>query len=281
MLVASMSESSDKPRVRQETIDALGEGFVEDVERFVVPIFTDENGAPVSVGTGFLLDTEFGHALVTAAHVLDGFYDGRTYYFYSAPALKREIAGEALFSKLPASGNRLEDLVDVAIVLLVGEPESLPPYATVGKMSLPLSRVAAQEAPRQGKRYAFLGFPASKADVNRVKKDVSSSSYAYLARSAQLDEYKQIGVEETFHIVLPLHKRCVFTLKGDRFNFPALQGMSGSPLWELRAAAEGGRRVVGYMIRDLHKRHHVIFAADMYFVLRILTDHLQAKGLLE
>lgn len=278
MLVAPMSKSSDKPRVRQETLDALGEGFVEDVGRFIVPIFTDEDGAPVSVGTGFLLDTEFGHALVTAAHVLDGFYDGRTYYFYAAPALKREIAGEALFSKLPASGNRLQDLIDVAIVLLVGEPESLPPYA-VGKMSLPLSRVAVQETPRQGKRYAFLGFPASKADVNRVKRDVSSSSYAYLARSAQPDEYKQIGLEETFHIVLPLHKRSVFTLEGDKFNFPALQGMSGSPLWELRASAEGGHRVVGFMIRDLHKRDHVVVAADMYFVLRILADHFQAKGL--
>jgi hypothetical protein len=126
--------TSDKPQINPETLDALGDNFVEDVSRYVLPIFTDKDNVPVSVGTGFLLDTEFGHALVTAAHVLDGFYSGREYYFYAAPAVRRGIAGQALFSKVPPSGNRDDDLVDVVIVLLEGDADELPPFESVSKL---------------------------------------------------------------------------------------------------------------------------------------------------
>jgi hypothetical protein len=275
-----MSDPTEKPQVKQETLDALGENFVEDACRYVLPIFTDEDGVPVSVGTGFLLDTEFGHALVTAAHVLDGFYDGREYYFYADPVTKRGIAGEALFSKLPPSGNRDDDLVDVVIVLLEGEKDELPPFDAVEKVSMPLNLLTPQATPRQGKKFAFLGFPSSKGKVNRVDTDLRSASYTYLASSAGPDAYAQIEVDETFHIVLPFDKRNVITLDAEKFNFPALQGMSGSPLWELRRAELGGRRVVGIMIRDKHKRDHVVLAADIWFVVRILLDHFRLKGLI-
>jgi hypothetical protein len=275
-----MDDPADKPRINQQTLDALGESFVEDVSRYIVPIFTDVEGAPVSWGTGFLLDTGFGHALVTAAHVLDGFYAGKEYYLYSAPAMKRAIVGEALFSKLPPSGSRNDDLVDVVIVLLEGKFDELPPFDAVGKTSMPLDLLAPQAAPRHGKKYAFLGFPASKGKVNRVVKDVRSASFAYLASSVPPDAYAQIHVEETFHIVLPFEKRNVINLEAEKLNFPALQGMSGSPLWELRRVEDGGRRVVGVMIRDKHKRDHVVVAADIYFVVKILFDHFRSKGLI-
>jgi hypothetical protein len=214
-----MSHPTDRPQINRETLDALGENFVENVGRYVLPIFTHENGIPVSVGTGFLLDTEFGHALVTAAHVLDGFYSGREYFFYAAPAITRKIAGEALFSKLPQSGNRDDDLIDIAIVLLAGDADELPPFNVIGKLSMSLDLVAPQATPRQGKKYAFLGFPASKSKVDRVDKGVRSASYAYLASSAQAGAYAQIEVDETFHIVLPFEKRNVVTLEAEKFNF--------------------------------------------------------------
>ena len=273
-----MSRTSTNPKIRQETIEALGDGFVEDVSRYVVPIFTDIDGAPVSVGTGLLLNTELDHVLVTAAHVLDGFRKDRTYYIYAGPAVKRAIAGEVLFSKLPTSGSRDDDLVDTAVVILEGSADELPPFVAVGKESLPISLVVPQGVPRAEKRYAFLGFPASKADTNRVEKNVSSSSYAYLGSSASSETYAQLGFDEAFHVILPFHKRNVVTLDGAKFNFPSLKGMSGSPLWELRKPSEGGRRVAAIMIRDKHKHDHVVVAADIWFALKILSDHYHAAG---
>lgn len=273
-----MSRTSPNPRIRRETIEALGEGFVEDVSRYIVPIFIDIDGAPVSVGTGLLLNTEFDEVLVTAAHVLDGFREGRTYYIYVAPAVKRAISGKVLFSKLPPSRFRDHDLVDTAVVILEGSAEELPPFVAVGKESLRISSVVPQGVPRNGKRYAFLGFPASKSDTNRIEKNVNSTSYAYLGSSASSETYAQLGFDEAFHVVLPFHKRNVVTLDGAKFNFPSLKGMSGSPLWELRKPSQGGRRVAAIMIRDKHKNDHVVVAADIWFALKILSDHYRATG---
>lgn len=267
-------------KIRQETIDALGVGFIEDVSRYVVPIFTDQNGAPVSVGSGLLLNTQISHVLVTAAHVLDGIREGRSYYMYIAPATKRAIVGDVLLSKIPSSGIRDDDLVDIAVVILEGSGDELPPFDQVGKDSLPINRVMVQGIPRAERRYAFLGFPASKAKVNRVEKYVSSSSYAYLSSSESIEAYGRLGLEEEFHIVLPFHKRNIVTLNATKVNFPSLEGMSGSPLWELRPAMEGDRRVVGIMIRDKSRRHHVVVAADIWFALKMLEGHYRAKGFL-
>jgi hypothetical protein len=184
----------------------------------------------MSVGTGFLLNTGRDHVLVTAAHVLDGMKSGKSYYFYVAPTLKRTLAGRALIAKLPPTGRRKDDLIDVAVVVLAGNRDELPPFPLVEKDSMPLDIVAALASPRIHKRYAFLGFPASKANVNRVVKGVRSASYAYLSASAPADVYLRLGLEEAYHIVLPFAKRKVFTLEGRKFNFPKPNGMLWQPI---------------------------------------------------
>lgn len=274
-----MSDESPKSAIRQDTLDVLGISFAEDVSRYIVPIFTDEKSKPMSTGTGFLLNTGFGHALVSAAHVLDGFREGRSYYFYATPKSKRAIAGTALFSKLPLTGRRDDDIIDVVVVLLEGDPDELPPFPEVGRDSLQLDLLAPQAVPRASKRYAFLGFPGSKGKVNPVARDVKSVAYSYLSSIAPPEVYAQLGLEETFHIVLPFDDRKIVSLDAKRINFPSVKGMSGSPLWELRSAKDGGRRVVGVMI-ERREKENVVIAADIWFVVKILADHYQTLGLL-
>lgn len=173
------------PAIRQATLDALGPSFAEDVGRYVLPIFVDVDAAPVSVGTGFLMHTGRDHVLVTAAHVLDGLKSGTSYHFYATPTTKRTIAGEALIAKLPATGKRVDDVIDVAVVILSGDERELPPFPLIGKDSMSVELVAAHATPRAEKRYAFLGFPSSKGKVDRIVKDVRSSAYAYLSAARQ------------------------------------------------------------------------------------------------
>ena len=115
----------------------MGPSFAEDVGRYVLPIFVDVDAAPVSVGTGFLMHTGRDHVLVTAAHVLDGLKSGTSYYFYATPTTKRTIAGEALIAKLPATGKRVDDVIDVAVVILSGDERELPPLPLIGKDPCP------------------------------------------------------------------------------------------------------------------------------------------------
>lgn len=273
-----MIKVSGRPAIRQATLDVLGESFVEVVGQYVLPIFIDIDGAPTSVGTGFLLHTGRDHVLITAAHVLEGIGSGKSFYFYVARSLKRTVAGLVLMAKLPPSGRREDDQIDVAAVLLEGDSDELPPFPLVGKDSMPLEMVSAHASPRSDKRYAFLGFPSSKATVNRVIKGVRSASYAYLAATAPTSVYLTLRLEETSHIVLPFAKRNVVTLEGAKYNFPRPKGMSGSPLWELRKPEDGGRKVVGVMIEH-RKQENVFLATDIGFVLRILSEHYRKRDL--
>ncbi len=141
-----------------------------------------------------------------------------------------------------------------------------------------LGMLAPHASPRSEKRYAFLGFPSSKANVDRVVRGVRSASYAYLSAAAPTNTYSQLQLEEASHIVLPFAKRKVVTLEGAKYNFPSPKGMSGSPLWELRKPELGGRKVVGVMIEH-RKQENVFLATDIGFVLRILSEHYDMMDL--
>lgn len=262
------------PEIDPLTLELLGTDFVEDVQRFVVPIFRGDDREAESIGTGFLLGAGGKYFLVTAAHVLDDLKSGIRHYFFVEPTTTREVSGQALIAKLPASGERDDDTIDVGVVELEGE--GLPPYPAVGREALSASRVAQWQSPRHGKKYAFLGFPSSKGEVNPMKREIRSASYAYLGTSPAPDDYERMGLSEASHILLPFDKKNVITLQASKMNFPKPIGMSGAPLWELRRNEDGGRRVVGVMIES-RKLERVFVAADIGFVLKFIRDHFGIK----
>jgi hypothetical protein len=268
------TEQLARPGIAQATLDLLGSDFVEDVGRYVVPIFADLNGAPVSMGTGFLLNTGQDHVLVTAAHVLDRL-TSLPHYFYVEQNVKRALNPPVLVSKLPPSGDRDDDLVDVGVVFL--RDEGLPPYRAVARDSMPPNLITPYAMPRAGKKFAFVGYPSTKGKADRVALDVHSASYAYLSGPAPAETYAKLGLDPRFHIVLPFSKRGVVDLNGRSFNFPKPNGISGAPLWELQKPEAGGRKVAGVMIEH-RRRQGVFIAADIAAVLLMLRDYYEATG---
>lgn len=267
-------EQLTKPSIAQATLDLLGSDFVEDVGRYVVPIFADVNDVPVSMGTGFLLNTGEDHVLVTAAHVLDGL-TSLPHYFYVEQKVKRALNPPVLLSKLPPSGDRGDDLVDVGVVFL-GD-EWLPPYRAIGRDAMLPNLLTPYAMPRAGKKFAFVGYPSTKGKANRAALDIRSASYAYLSGPAAPETYTKLGLDPQFHIVLPFSKRGVVDLNGKSFNFPKPNGISGAPLWELQKPEAGGRKVVGVMIE--HRRQPGVFiAADIAAVILMVHDYYEANG---
>jgi hypothetical protein len=253
-----------------ETIALLGSGFVEDVGRHVVPIFVDKESAPCSIGTGFLVLVGDQHLLITAAHVLDKISEGHELYYYAGTKTKRAIAGDILLSRIPREGTRKQDVIDTGIVFLEGE--GLPPYTEIGKEPMDAGRLAPFSTPRANKKYAFLGFPASKSKVTRPEKNVRSAAYSYLSSSVAPEAYPPLDLSEKSHIVLAFNEKDIVHPDGRKMNFPKPQGISGSPLWELRRPEDGGPRVAGIMIEH-RKRHKAMVAVDIGFALRMLRDH--------
>lgn len=262
--------------VPPETLELLGPDFVGDVGRFVYPIFRDREGAPESIGSGFLVRFDDGLVcLITAAHVLDHIRRGEDLYWYAGTALKRHVEGQGLLSPMPPGGNRDDDRIDVGVVILNGE--GLPPYADIGKDALPAERLHMGAVPRTDKKYAVLGFPASKASVHRPDKYVLSASYSYLASSIPPNDYAPLGIAEQSHIAIHFDKKRVNHPDGRKMNFPKPAGISGSPLWELRRPDEGGPRVVGVMIENKQSGRAMV-ATDIGYALMMLADHFIKLG---
>jgi hypothetical protein len=269
-----MQKEIPRPSVAQSTLDLLGSDFVDDVSRYIVPIFADINGAPVSMGTGFLLNTGQDHVLITAAHVLDRLTT-LPHYFYAEQRVRRALTPPVLVSKLPLSGDRADDRVDIGVVIL--RDEGLPPYPAVGRDSMPLNLINPYAMPRAGKKFAFVGYPSTKGKADRVSLDLRSASYAYLSGPAPAGTYAKLDLDPRFHIVLPFSKRGVVDLDGKSFNCPKPNGISGAPLWELQKPEAGGRKVVGVMIE--HRLQEGVFvASDIAAVLLMLRDYYEANS---
>jgi hypothetical protein len=244
--------------------------FVEEVKRYIVPIFIDRNNVPVSVGSGFLVRAADVHLLITAAHVLEPHKPERPFYFYIAPATKRLIHGTVILTRLPPGRTRNEDAIDIGIVILANE--GLPPYLEIGKSAMSIETLAPRSLPREPNKYAFLGYPASQGRANRATKNVASWSYAYLSSPVPKEQYSRLGLSDDSHIVLSFDAKKIFHPDGRRMNFPKPAGISGSPLWEVHNLAEGGCKVVGVMI-EYRKQQKVLVAADIGFALRMLEEY--------
>jgi hypothetical protein len=116
------------------------------------------------------------------------------------------------------------------------------------------------------------GFPASKGKGNPASREFLTRATTYLASSIPIDRYSKLGLSSDTHIVLPFNEKDIYDLEGRRVQLPALNGMSGSPVWELRRAEEGGPRIVGVFL-EYRRAEKVIVASDIRFVLKLILDY--------
>ena len=137
-----LSHFGGRLSVGQHVNARLDTAFIKTIERaiavltaFSVPLYIDVNQRPMLRGSGFFVRRGASNYLVSAAHVFDDVAPGQV-YFYCAPTVCRHVTGLLL-----RSGNgisRDEDLIDVAVVKLEGDPQ--PPYPAVKKAAVDIVR---------------------------------------------------------------------------------------------------------------------------------------------
>jgi hypothetical protein len=217
-----------------------------ELARCVLPIFRrDDIGMHRSMGSGFLASNDGVLFLVSAAHVFDYLAEKKPLFIYGGENKLHELGGELWLSK-PAA-DRKNDPLDVGVLKLL--PEVLPSYSD--KQAVPIDVFLPSALPRAGKQYLLVGFPASK--TKKYVPDVVMRAEPFLdwQRSASLEEYRSIGRREEDHIVVPFDREEVTWVDGSTGRtFPAVNGMSGSPLWIYEGGGErdGDRarvRIVG------------------------------------
>lgn len=252
----------------QRRFEQAANRFGEATMKCIVPLFTDVRSMPVSVGTGFLVSDVRRHFLVTAAHVLDLVAktdDGL--YFHSAPNMKRRVVGRMARTTIPPGKTRDDDLIDTGVVELSGE--GVPPYPKAGKFALKLDMLRPTTA-HTGDRHLFTGFPSSKGRVNRVKHTLDSGAHSYLATPLNPAGYKDLGLSENMHIVLPYSPKKTVDLRLRKANFPKLNGMSGSPLFRLGPTRELGPQVVG-VVTTYRPRYGIVIATSIAVARQMIS----------
>jgi hypothetical protein len=209
------------------------EGLAERLLRHVVPIFRG-NGArnQQSHGTGFLISNSADSFLISAAHVFDPMESGADLFFYTGHKRILRLPGQQICRTTPPAGrNRSADRLDVGVLRL--EKTVSPPYPEVNKETLPINALLPRALPRERQPYLLTGFPGSKTQLHRERRQVEAKPYANWSTSASKAAYGRVGCDAQNHIVMPFNRRKVLGARSAIRAFPNPAGMSGSPLWLL------------------------------------------------
>jgi hypothetical protein len=183
------------------------------------------------MGSGFLASNDDVSFLVSAAHVFDYMAERKPLFVYGRENGLHELGGELWLSKPVA--DRKNDPLDVGVLKLL--PEVLPSYSD--KQAISIDVFLPSALPRAGKQYLLVGFPASKTKKYVPDAVMRAEPFLDWQRSASLEEYRSIGRREEDHIVVPFDREEVTWVdESTGHTFPAVDGMSGSPLWVYEGA---------------------------------------------
>lgn len=131
---------------------------------------------PIAHGCGVLFQFDSSHYLFTNAHVIDDIEKEKLFILVKNGETI-SIAGQHRFSSMPASGNRKDDPLDMAVVKLhSGAIERLLGY---GYCFLSLNDIKVDHEIDSSDEYMVVGYPATKTKVNIVKKVVQSTPFIF------------------------------------------------------------------------------------------------------
>jgi hypothetical protein len=196
---------------------------LELMSSYTIPLYQQKGTQPHLLGSGFFVEHGEQHYLVSAAHVLKDHSINPLFFFTSNNQITY-LSGRALLTSL--DGN---DPLDIGVLKFSGE--DLPPYPDINKLAMKMSYLEPSLLPRQGKRYAIIGYPASQSNIDKTKREVKSIVYSYDANSIPDELYKDHGLSALKNVALPLNLNEGYDTEGMHRNFPRPRGMSGSPIW--------------------------------------------------
>jgi hypothetical protein len=272
MRIAPPTNTSEPP----ETMGSLRRKAARFLSRYSIPLYRyDERRRPVQFGTGFFVQADGAHFLVSAAHVLRE-SQVREVFFYAAQKTLRRLRG-----RIRTTGGVegvTADPLDVAVLRLSGS--AIPPFPEVEKFSLNYSDLLAEYLPRSGKRYVVVGFPSTKSGIDPVARRAIVKAYAYDTHSVVVENaYEKHDVAPATHILLPFDRKRSMDADGRAVIFPKPQGMSGSPILVLyeddgpSVQSRPAFPVVGVAVRS-PVGAKIIVGTDIRFVREMILEHL-------
>jgi hypothetical protein len=192
-----------------------------------VPIVLERLGTqrPELIASGVLVRITNRTFLLTAAHVTDRQNEGTLLI----PGQRSFIAATGYFSsmRLPASGRRADDKLDVAFFLLDNDcVKELHPHCRV----LGRRDVSLEADPPLRTDYTFAGYPSQKSRVR--ERALETDFRTFTGGEAKQSEYEALGLNRSLHIVIRFNRKQTLSQKSGRAStFPLPHGMSGGGVY--------------------------------------------------
>jgi hypothetical protein len=181
--------------------------------------------------------------LVSAGHVIDHLQSGEPLFMNASEGLLL-IEGTVCTTASADKVNRKDDPLDIGAIEL--DPAIY--HRIDAGNSLTLDKLD-RTGDIHGKHgYVVAGYPNSKnrnaADLKT--KTITPSAYVGICWEAQDAVYEQLKQTRSLSLALNFNLKSVYSLEGEKRAAPALNGLSGAPVWGF--TKKGVARVAGILV---------------------------------
>ncbi len=237
--------------------------------QYVTPIYADHDNNKYGLGSGVLLVVQQEHFLITAAHIIDEHHTTNLYLLAEKHFLA--IGGPVLMTPLPASGDRNDAPLDVAVLHLNAETATA---VQAHKQFLTINRVDASDKPYTHSLYTITGYPSTKQPPPKGG-ILTTTPVRFTSVPLPPDQYpKPFTLGTHFGIPYDKKKQIARNLKVERPPDP--HGISGGGLFRLGTfdQIKHGTNTESLIGIAIEARPHSLISTNITIALELIrADH--------
>lgn len=229
-------------------------------------------------GSSLLINHLGRYYLISAAHVLDHL-NNEPPLFINVPGGLLTLSGEICTTASMDLIARRDDRLDISVLAL---PESQN-HILKAAPSVTLEELDSKQEIHKEHGFIVAGYPVTKNknSVDRIEKLITPSAYIGICQEAKSDIYAQLGSHKSLSLALKFNRKEVFSIDGRKRTAPALNGLSGAPVWGF--TKDGIARVAGILIEHYQGTKKCIVATRALCIIppiKLLSERDQqlSKG---
>lgn len=194
-------------------------------------------------GSALMIQHIGKYYLVSAAHVLDHLNDEEP-LFINLPTGLIRLEGNICSTATANQRTRRDDPIDIGVMAL---PESHA-HLFENASFVTSDKLDTKQEVHAKHGYVVAGYPVTKNknSVDPDTKSINPSAYIGLCWEADDDVYSQLNGHRGLSLALNFNRKKVFSIEGTKRTAPALNGLSGAPVWGF--TKDGAARVAGILI---------------------------------
>jgi hypothetical protein len=261
--------------VRFEVIRTVSDSIIDST----IQLFYDNSkGEEKVTGSGVLFEIEKRHFVFTAAHVVAENIED---IYFLVPFQAIYLGGKLYNVSLPASGKRIDDKIDLAIIEL--EPEIVSKLKTEYKFQTVDDILLGHQMDRCI-RYLSVGYPSTKTQKEWNAPIIKSEPFVFNSNPVINFEYERFGFNFESHLAIEFLGEVISEKSLQRKSAPILKGISGSGMWYLPNFPEidevQTKKLIGISIEQVNKpSNQAIVVTRIDIITEFLRQQLKIQSL--